>query len=55
MARKKNVTVLTIDPPAHRNPVAVALQRRHGSGRKVMKDRRTPRGGAKRPDHNEGW
>lgn len=54
MAKKKNI-VIEVETPTHRNPVAVALQRRHGTGRKIMKDRRTPRGGTKRPDHHEGW
>lgn len=43
----KTSTTITIDLPEHRNPVAVAMQRRHGGGIKVMKDRRTPRGGSK--------
>lgn len=33
--------------PKHRNPVIVALVRRHGGGVKVMKDRRAPRGGTR--------
>jgi hypothetical protein len=39
----------------HRNPVAVALQKRHGFGVKKMKDRRQPRGGArnKQRDYRE--
>ena len=37
---------LTIEAPSHRNPLAIAMQKRYGGGKRVMKDRRTPRGGA---------
>lgn len=38
---------MKLEPPKRRNPVIVALVRRHGGGVKVMKDRRSPRGGAR--------
>lgn len=38
---------MKLKKPRHRNPVVVALVARHGSGVKIMKDRRTPRGGAR--------
>jgi len=41
--------------PKHRNPVIVALVRRHGGGVKMMRDRRAPRGGSrnKQRDYRE--
>lgn len=39
--------VIHIEQAAHRNPVAVAMQKRHGLVSKPMKDRRTPRQGAR--------
>ena len=54
MASKKSETI-KIEPPTPRSPMLEALRKRHGCGIKIMKDRRTPRGGSKRPDHHEGW
>jgi len=36
-------------PPKRRNPIAVAMILRYGTTTTVMKDRRTPRGGARNP------
>ena len=41
------VITIRIEKATNRNPVAVAMQKRHGGGVKIMKDRRTPRGGSK--------
>jgi len=38
---------ITVPVPTRRSAVAVAMQKRHGGGVQIMKDRRTPRGGAK--------
>lgn len=42
-------TVITIKLPdaKKRSPLIVAIQKRHGLGQAPMKDRRTPRGGAR--------
>lgn len=36
---------ISLKPEARRSPMLVALVARHGGGVKIMKDRRTPRGG----------
>jgi len=38
-----------------RNPLVVALYRRHGTTTKVMRDRRAVRGGARRQDWRKEW
>jgi hypothetical protein len=38
---------MTIQAAPVRNPIAVAMQVRHGGGCKIMKHRTTPRGGSK--------
>ena len=38
-----------------RNPLVVAIYRRHGSTTKIMKDRRSVRGGSKRQDWRKEW
>lgn len=44
----KTTIKFTVKVPLARNPVAVALMQRHGwGGGKVMKDRRTARGGTR--------
>jgi len=49
------VVTITLPETEHRNPFAVALQKRHGFGVKKMHDRRRPRGGArnKQRDYRE--
>lgn len=42
-----NVITIRIEKEMPRNAVAVAMQKRYGGGVRIMKDRRTPRGGAK--------
>jgi hypothetical protein len=42
-----STTTIKVPEPTRRNAVAVALQKRHGFGPKVMKDRRAPRGGSR--------
>lgn len=55
MSRKNKVEVIKVEGPTPRSAVALAMQRRYGYGVKIFKDRRAPRGGAKRQDHHEGW
>lgn len=42
-------TTIHVEKPAHRNPVAAAMQKRHGSPktRQIFKDKRTPRAGSR--------
>ncbi len=54
MARK-NPGNIKVESPTPRNYLAVAMRKRYGSTTRIMKDRRAPRGGAKRPNHTEGW
>lgn len=43
----KTSTTITLPEQGLRNPVLVALMKRHGSTTTVMKDRRAPRGGCR--------
>ncbi len=47
---------ITLPKKTVRNPIVVALQKRHGGGVRVMKDRRAPKGGSrnKQRDYQEG-
>lgn len=55
MSHKPKNETIKVEPAARRSPLVIAMQRRHGRGVRVMKDRRASRGGAKREDHTEGW
>lgn len=52
-----NSIMISKPKPKRRNPIAVALVRRHGGGSRPMKDRRVPRGGsgAKRREWQKDW
>lgn len=39
--------IIHVEKPQARSGLTEAMQKRHGTGPKVMKDRRAPRGGSK--------
>lgn len=43
--------IIHVETSTARSGLREAMQKRHGKGRKVMKDRRVPRGGSKNEQH----